>query len=334
MTHHRGVKRILPFLHQRWFLLLLAGGVALAVLAPHVLWPVVSRLAPRVVIAVALFLMAWGLESRRLLAALRRPLPALWAAIVSYGLLPALAWLCGFLLADADLRLGLIIIAAAPCTLASAVLWTRLAGGCEATALLTVFLTTAASWLATTAWLALAADTAIGFDPADGMLSLFLTLMVPVALGQLARASGPLARAAIRYKSFAGVVSQLFVLSIILKAAVEASARLRAEAATPDGVALLLAAVLCLGVHTAAFTGAFWGGRTLGVNRPECIAAAFAGSQKSLPVALFLFDRYFRAAHPLAAVPLVLYHIEQLIVDTFFAEAIRKRAPHGPDTVL
>ena len=45
----------------------------------------------------------------------------------------------------ADVRIGLILVASVPCTLSTAVLWTRLAGGNEATALLTAMGTTCIS---------------------------------------------------------------------------------------------------------------------------------------------------------------------------------------------
>src|SRR5262249_12557192 len=143
------------FLAKRWFLLLLLAGLTLAGLRPGWLRPVVEPVPPRAVVACALFLMAWGLDSRSLGRSLLRPLPALWAVAISYGALPALAWGVGRLMPLDDLRIGLMISASVPCTLASAVLWTRMAGGNEATALLAIMLTTCTSWLATTFWLAL-----------------------------------------------------------------------------------------------------------------------------------------------------------------------------------
>src|SRR5205807_1197723 len=102
------------FLERRWFLLLLLGGLALAAGRPSWLAPFVRLLEPRFVVGMALFLMAWGLESRNLLAAIARPLPALGAVLLSYGALPALGWLGGALVPDADLRLGLQLITCVP----------------------------------------------------------------------------------------------------------------------------------------------------------------------------------------------------------------------------
>jgi sodium/bile acid cotransporter 7 len=88
---------------------------------------------------------------------------------------------------------------------------------------------------------------------------------------------------------------------------------------------LLLAAALCLGIHLTALLSGLGSSRALHFDRSSQIAVAFACSQKTLPVALYLFDRYFKEAHPLAIVPLVCYHVGQLVVDTFLAEWLAGR---------
>lgn len=310
------------FLCKRWFLVLLLGGVTLAWLRPEWLRPATRWVEPRAVVAPALFLMAWSLESRSLFRALLQPWAALWAVVISYGALPALGWVAGTLLPDADLRIGLLLSASVPCTLASAVLWTRLAGGREATALLVIFLSTATSWLATTAWLTLGTGTDVHVDTADMMRSLLLVLVLPVGLGQLSRAVGPLARTATDYKRGLGVISQLLILSIILRTAVDVVDKLTLRLALVRGPWLLVTAVLCVGTHLLALGAGFWSSKGLRFDRPSQIAVAFACSQKTLPVALFLFEGYFKESHPLAVVPLMFYHVGQLVVDTFIAEAL------------
>jgi sodium/bile acid cotransporter 7 len=313
------------FLLRHWFLLLLVAGVGLAAARPDWLRPVAARIPPRGVVGLALFIMAWSLESRSLGRALLRPLPALWAVFISYGALPALAWLAGRVVPEADYRIGLLISASVPCTLASAALWTRLAGGSEAVALLVTLLTTATSWLVTTAWLAWTTGAAVGVNTTAMMVELLLVLVVPVGLGQLVRAAPPLAQMADRSKTVLGVVSRLLIFSIMLKAATDVADRLEARAELPSPRLLLAMAGLCVGLHLTALAAGFWSGQALRFDRPSRIAIAFACSQKTLPVALLLFDTYFKDAHPLAVVPMVFYHVGQLVVDTFIAERLARR---------
>jgi sodium/bile acid cotransporter 7 len=304
------------FLVKRWFLLLVAAGVFVAWLWPQALgWTDYAQ--PRPLMALALFLTAWTLESRSLYNSLLLPWPALLAVVISYGLLPALGWLTGSLL-PTDFRIGLMICASVPCTLASAVLWTRMAGGSEATALLTTFLTTGLSWGATTAWLTYTTGTQTVIDSGHMMADLALVLVVPVGVGQLARAT-PLRWAADRFRKALGVVSRLLILVIMLRAALAVSTQLGERAASVGTWTLLATAALCVGNHLAALFGGIWSSGWLGFDRPSRIAVGFAGSQKTLPVSLWLFEMYF-ANYPLAVVPMLFYHAGQLIVDTFIAD--------------
>src|SRR6516162_4775283 len=128
------------------------------------------------------------MDGGRLLGALKNPAPALLAVVVSYTLPPLVAWWCGALLPLEDLRIGLLICASVPCTLASAVIWTRLAHGDEAQALLASFAGSGLSWLVTPAWLAGLTGRRATLDFRAMMLDLAATLLLPVALGQAARA--------------------------------------------------------------------------------------------------------------------------------------------------
>lgn len=77
----------------------------------------------------------------------------------------------------------------------------------------------------------------------------------------------------------------------------------------------------CVAVHlTALFTGLFLA-RRFGFSAPNCAAVAFAGSQKTLPVGLYIATdpAIFGTAHPFAVFPMLLYHTSQLFFDTAIA---------------
>lgn len=322
---------LITFLARRWFLLTILVGVGLVFWRPEwlgwTLW-----LDASVCGMLAVFLAAWGLEGRKLAAAAARPWPALWATVLSYGALPALSWGGGQVLPHADFRVGLILVASVPCTLSSAVIWTRMAGGNEATALLVTLLTNCTSWLITTAWLVLATGVEeVGIAQTLPMMGrLLFVLVLPVGLGQIARSHDVLVGFVTRYRTALGVLARLLTVTIMFKAAVEVRTRLT-ETSTDVNVGWLAAtAGLCVVLHLAVLGAGLWSGKALGFDRANRIAVALAGSQKTLPVSLILFDAYF-TSYPLAVVPMVFYHMGQLIVDTFIADVLAGRPPRAAD---
>jgi sodium/bile acid cotransporter 7 len=203
------------------------------------------------------------------------------------------------------------------------VLWTRLSNGNEAVALLTVVLSTALSWLATTLWLTLATGTPVRPATAEMMRGLFLILVLPVGLAQLSRSWPPVARAVTRHRAIGGGAARLLTVAIILKAVVDVFGRVEGLTAN----AFLATAAVCLGTHLAGLFLGLGSSRALGFPRADAVAVAFGCSQKTLPVGLYLFGAYYSREYPLAVVPLVVYHVGQLVVDTFIAEWLAGRPP-------
>jgi len=320
------------FLARNWFLICLCGGLGLTLSRPDWFAPWTALLEPRLTVAAALFLTAWTMPGRSLVGALRRPWASLWAVVISYGAVPGFAWALGFAAPSTDLQVGLMLVASVPCTLASAVLWTRLAGGNEATALVTVLGTTLLSWFATTLWLTLTTGTLVELAVAALVRDLLVCLVVPVVLGQLLRNWQTAAEVADRRRVLLGVVAQVFVLAIVLRAGVTVGTRYH-EGTTPLGPALFASsAALAIGLHLLSLYFGLFTSRWLGFDRGRQIAVALSCSQKTLPVSLLLFEEYFKNDFPLAVVPLLFYHAGQLLFDTLIARALSPPDPNSyPD---
>jgi solute carrier family 10 (sodium/bile acid cotransporter), member 7 len=324
------------FLARHWFTIALALGLGTALAWPAGLQHVTSW-DPRYAVAVTLFLTAWTMPTHSLLAEARQPFASLWAVALSYGLVPAAAWLLGYF-AEENVQAGLILIASVPCTLSAAVLWTRLAGGNEATALLTVMGTTVTSWFLTTGWLYWLTGAVLELDVYALALDLFLSLIVPVFVGQVLRLIRSSAELADRHRLMLGSVSQAFVLAMVIKAGVSVGERLHADGALNAPAILLWSIVLAVTLHLAALAAGFYSCRWLGFDRGRQIAVAFSASQKTLQVSLVLYEQYFRTRFPFAVMAILSYHVGQLLLDTIIAKQMRAHrsvdfSPRSPNFI-
>jgi sodium/bile acid cotransporter 7 len=229
-------------------------------------------------------------------------------------------------LANPDLRLGLLVTSVVPCTLGSALIWTRMADGNDAVALVIIVLTTCLSCLVTTAWLTAVTTTTVEIRAIDLMESLFAVLVVPIALGQAVRATPGLAAKLSRFKGLFGVASQLLIFSVIVRGLYEATSSHRAGVAQLASAEVVASIATTLAAHLAAVVVGIAGSRLAAFDRPTTIAVALGGSQKTLPVGLYLIQTYF-PQHPLAIVPILAYHVGQLVVDSLVVEHWRRGNP-------
>src|SRR5262245_33659554 len=102
------------WLVRRWFLLLLALGLALAAARPDLLQPYTTRLPMRLIVGLSLFLASWSLEGSQLRRAFSRPFSILCGLGISFVVLPLTALLLGALLTLEDLRVGLLVMLCVP----------------------------------------------------------------------------------------------------------------------------------------------------------------------------------------------------------------------------
>lgn len=290
------------------------GGPSLAAL--------VERVNPKVTTVLVLFLMAYSLDSRHVYAALRAPGPVVWAGLVNYGLIPLLAWPLMSLQRLPDFAIGLMITASVPCTLATASVWTRKAGGNDAVSLLVTLSTNALCLALTPLWLVLATAQSVRLDAWEMSATLAGTVLGPTLIGQAARLPAGLRHVADRRKTLINVAAQLLVLLLVLTAAGRGGTVLRTSHASPGWWAVAVVWLSCIVLHTSAAMVGWHGSRLLGHTRTDAIAVTFAGSQKTLPIGLLLAtDKSLFGALdlPFLVFPMLLYHISQLFIDTWLA---------------
>lgn len=322
------------FLGNHWFTSAIALGLCCTLTFPHVLHHVTDHFETRVTVGLSLFLMAWMMPTDSLLAEIRRPLASIWAVILSYGLVPVFAWGLSYP-APLPVQIGLILISSVPCTLSAAILWTRLAGGNDATALLAVLGTIVLSWMATPMLLGVLTGTSLKPEDVNGiMVDLIVSLIVPMLAGQALRFFGSCARFADRRRVPLAVMAQCCVLAIILKAGVAVGGRMDSENALSTPVIFAWSIGLAMTLHLIALTTGMLSSRCFGFDRGRQIAVTFSSSQKTLQVSLLLYDHYFKERQPLAVMPLLCYHVGQLIVDTVIARRLAAQGSGAIDPEL
>lgn len=317
---------------QRWFLIALVAVLAIGSLFAQQLQPLTSLDLPgtsmplrSAIVAVVLFLMAFPLEASAMWQAMRRPWPPLLAVGVTFGLLPLFAWGISFGL-NAELGGGLLVAAATPCTLASAAVWTRRAGGNDAVAILVTIITNLLCFIVTPLWLlAMTGENVSSPDLSLRKMSMNLGLLVvlPMLAAQFLRQYKPLGIWATREKHMLGVLAQCGLLTMVMFGAIQSGIGLSDPTQSPLSALDLLAmlAAVCL-VHTVMLWVGLLLAKLARFSREDQIAVAFAGSQKTLMVGLLM-----AISLKVSILPMVAYHISQLFIDTLIADRFRANDP-------
>lgn len=277
------------------------------------------------IVAAVLFLMALPLEATAMWKSMRRPWPPLLAVLVNVGLLPLFAWGISQGL-EADLGAGLLVAAVTPCTLASASVWTRRAGGNDTVSILVTVITNLFCFLITPLWLGIMMADRLGASNLQkelefGAMAIKLALLVvlPMSLAQLLRLDKRFAEWATKQKPATSILAQCGILSMVLLGAINVGLRLK-DPSQPSlnllQIGVMLAAV-CLVHVTMLYTGVGIA-KLLRFTREDRIAVAFAGSQKTLTVGLLV-----AMSLGVSILPMVWYHVSQLFIDTLIADRFR-----------
>jgi predicted Na+-dependent transporter len=150
--------------------------------------------------------------------------------------------------------------------------------------------------------------------------NLALFVVLPMVLAQVVRLARAVGRWATRHTAALGVTAQLGILCIVYFASVQTAAqRFRGTDEQPVWIELVVVILGVTALHLLVLAAGFLAAARLGMARPEQIAVAIAGSQKTLAVGLQIcMELGFHL------VPVVAYHIAQLLLDTLIVDHLRK----------
>lgn len=325
---------------RQWFLCALAVVLLGGFLAGNG-WPratveaVLHHVSTAWTTAIVLFLMAFSLDTARLWDALRDPQAVIWGAVVNLGFTPLLAWPLAAVQSRHDFALGLMITAIAPCTLATASVFTRRAGGNDAISLLVTLLTNAACVVISPLWLSAVLKSQASLDLTGIIGQLLVCILLPTLLGLLVQIPRPALAFAQRNRGWINIAAQCLVLLLVLLAALRGGMMLRSQESAPAISSLVMMCFACVLVHLASLVLGWSGARWLRISPADTIAVAFAGSQKTLPISLFMATQpvILQADLPLVVFPLLAFHAGQLLLDVMLADrwARRMHAQSLPD---
>lgn len=306
-------------LKKYWFF----AGIILVVLCAYALrdhhaWVRTYHILP-IGIFIAFFITGLTLDTSRFGAQVLQFKAPAAAIISSLGFIPLLSWLLARLVFPLEYVIGVCIIATAPVTIVSGTVMTDLGRG---NVPLSLFICVLGNFIGIftipfSLNLLVGGGGAVNLPALDMLSGLAITVLVPIVLGTLAQTR--LKAHLPRFKDAFSVFQQCIVLLIIFNAVAVSGTKIReAGAALP----VLLGFIIFL--HALILTMNYGISKSIGLDRPSTTAFTIHTSQKTLAVCYLVWSGYFANQYPLALIPGIIYHLTQMIMDTFVAGRFRR----------
>ncbi|WP_329392187.1 bile acid:sodium symporter family protein [Streptomyces sp. NBC_01716] len=222
-----------------------------------------------------------------------------------------------------ELYNGLLFLCLVPSTIQSSIAFTSMARGNVPAAICAGSFSSIAGIVVTPLLAALLlGGGASGFSP-DSLLRIVAQLLLPFVAGQLLRrwVGGFLAR----HRTLLGRVDRGSILLVVYTAFSQGMVAGIWHQVTPARLGALFAVEVVL--LAAMLTISWYGSRRLGFGRADRVAIQFAGSKKSLAAGLPMASVLFGAQASLAVLPLMLFHMVQLVVCAVIAKHRSKDRP-------
>jgi solute carrier family 10 (sodium/bile acid cotransporter), member 7 len=269
------------------------------------------------------------LETSAVKDQLRRFTAPLAAMVSSFVLIPALAWLMGSLTLSEEFLIGVCIIATVPVTVASGTVMTDLGRGNVPLSIFICVLGNALGVFTIPPSLNLLLHFGAQIElPVWKMLGgLAMTILLPTALGQLAR---PFLKQKIApYKKGFSIFQQCVVLMIIFNATASSTTRI-----LQAGFAVVSVLAFMIFLHSLVLVMNYAISRLLGLDRPSTTAFTIHTSQKTLAVSYLVWAGFFAAQFPMALIPAIGYHLTQMVMDSILAQRFRQAAGRSTEKAI
>lgn len=305
---------------KQWFLVALVCLLSVGMTFAPMLRPLSETAVLKwTIVAVTMFLMVLKFSFGDISETLRKPQAAILAAFINSALMPLTVWpFVG--LVGMEIGAGMVATFAAPCTLVSAAVWTRRAGGDDRVAILVTLITNLLCFLTTPFWVWLMVnaenESTIRFGATVTKLLSFVVL--PILVAQLARLNPQVTTWADQNKTRLGLSSQIGILSIVFLGAIQSGIRIRESNQDFPATELVCGVAGLLLLHVAILYVGRFVAAAIGMSQEEQIAVAFAGSQKTLMVGLSI-----AVSLGITILPMLAFHSIQLVIDTFIADRMR-----------
>ncbi|MDR1608285.1 MAG: bile acid:sodium symporter [Deltaproteobacteria bacterium] len=231
--------------------------------------------------------------------------------ILGLGLKPVLSKI-----ARPEFYQGILFLCFLPSTVQSSIAFTSIANGNVAAAVCAASASSLLGVFITPLWVALTMGASASGSLVQAIIDLSLQLVLPFALGQLARFK--LAAWVEKKKKIISYTDRLSVLFIVYGSFSHGTTSgLWSSLTWPIFFSLIVGCVLILGL---AFFFTYQAGVRLGFNRADRVAILFCGSKKSLvagvPMANIIFAQGLVSA---IILPMMIFHQTQLLVCAYLA---------------
>jgi sodium/bile acid cotransporter 7 len=333
MTQPAAPNRFIALLSRAgldWFLLALLGVVGLAYWQPGLgskASPVPWHLITTVGVALVFFFYGLKLNLEKLREGMRNWRLPVVVQLATFGLFPALALLARpfFGAAGEPLWQSIFFLCALPSTVSTSVVMVSIAGGNLPAAIFNASLSSMLGIVLTPLLTSLFLHTGTGGGQLWGLaLELLWQVVLPVGAGILLNSR--FGAAADRHKAGLRYFDQFTILLIVFTAFCESFAEGIFSRFEPADIFKLSLGMM--GLYLLVFA-LIWGlGRALRFPRADNIVAVFCGSKKSLVHGSVMASLLFpgSAATGLILLPLMLYHVLQIILASSMAQYLGRQS--------